>query len=65
MNKAIFAFIGVQFINAISLKSNASENIDEQVLDAAFAAAPKTIISNCVPNPPTCPVDLDCDCPHL
>ena len=63
MNKAIFAFIGVQVINAISLKSNAQEGIEG--IEEAYAAAPKTIISNCVPNPPTCPVDLDCDCPHL
>jgi len=34
MNKAIFAFIGVQVINAISLKSNAPEDIYEQ-LEAA------------------------------
>ena len=63
MNKAIFAFIGVQVINAISLKSNAPEDLQSE-LDAAYAA-PKTISCNCVPNPPTCPVDLDCDCPHL
>lgn len=59
MNKAIFAFIGVQVINAISLKSNE----EQDVIEAAYAAAPKIIACPCIP--PTCPVDLDCDCPHL